>query len=111
MKNLTIVALSLLLVSSVLFMAFRPSPASNVANDHITLVPDRNNSKVFVSKNGTDYEVVEFDKKKINGDHDLNSTISLVRKYEKEGYRIVSVNGGNVTGGVAHKVVWMTREK
>lgn len=108
MKNLTIVALSLLLVSSLMFVAFKPA---SVANDHITLVPDRNNTKVFVSKNGTEYEVVEFDKKNVNGDHDLNSTISLVRKYEKEGYEIVSVNGGNITGGVAHKVVWMTRKK
>jgi|GEM_PF-6440267 len=109
MKKLTIVALSLLLVSSALLMAFTPKTTGK-ANDHITLVPDRDNSKVFVSKNGEDYEVVKFDKKNVNGDHDLNSTISLVRKYEQEGYRILSVNGGNVTGGVSHKVIWMIRE-
>ncbi len=109
MKNLTIVALSLLLVSSVLFMAFKPSPTPAQANDHVALILKFDNSRVFISENGTNFEEMKIDRKTVNGIYDMNALISVTKKYESQGYKLVSVHNQNQNGSTDNVMIWMTK--
>lgn len=110
MKNLTIVALSLLLVSTVLFMAFKPAPAPAQANDHVVIYWVSGISNLFVSKNGSEYEKVSIKTGDTKGVHNRNSCISLIKQYETEGYEIKSINGNKESGRTSTEV-WMIRKK
>lgn len=101
MKNLTIVALSLLLVSSVLFMAFKPAPTPVQANDHIVLM--QNNAEVFISINGIEFEAVKA-KTKSYGIVNANPIIEQVKKYEAQNYKIISTSIGS-----GATMIWMTK--
>lgn len=111
MKNLTIVALSLLLVSSVLFMAFKPAPATSVANDHVVIIRRFDNAYLFVSENGSKYEQIKINKKDYDGGYDMNSCINIVKKYEADGYEIQSISGDITTVDLTNTKIWMTRKK